>query len=64
MTQEQLLAKQRYETNLQQSVQSMLDETLGPKRAVARVSTKTVVFYCRVSARPAAATPRSPTRCA
>ncbi|HEY1977355.1 MAG TPA: flagellar basal-body MS-ring/collar protein FliF [Candidatus Baltobacteraceae bacterium] len=40
MTQEQLLAKQRYETALQQSIQSMLDDTLGPKRAVARVSTK------------------------
>ena len=40
MTQEQLLAKQRYETNLQGNIQSMLDETLGPKRAVARVSTK------------------------
>ncbi len=40
MTQEQLLAKQRYETNLQQNIQSMLDETLGPKRAIARVSTK------------------------
>jgi flagellar M-ring protein FliF len=40
MTQEQQLAKVRYETNLQQSIQSMLDDTLGPKRAVARVSTK------------------------
>jgi len=40
MTQEQLVAKQRYETNLQQSIQSMLDETLGKKRAIARVSTK------------------------
>lgn len=40
MTQEQLVAKQRYETNLQQNIQSMLDETLGKKRAVARVSTK------------------------
>jgi flagellar M-ring protein FliF len=40
LTQEQLLAKQRYETNLQQNIQSMLDETLGTKRAVARVSTK------------------------
>jgi flagellar M-ring protein FliF len=40
MTQEQLLAKQRYESTVQQSIQSMLDETLGPKRAVARVSTK------------------------
>ena len=40
MTQDQLVAKQRYETNLQQNIQSMLDDTLGPKRAVARVSTK------------------------
>jgi flagellar M-ring protein FliF len=40
LTQEQLLAKQRYESALQQSVQSMLDDTLGPKHAVARVSTK------------------------
>jgi flagellar M-ring protein FliF len=40
ITQEQLLAKQRYETNLQQNIQSMLDQTLGPKRAIARVSTK------------------------
>jgi flagellar M-ring protein FliF len=40
MTQEQLVAKQRYETNLQQNIQSMLDETLGKKRAIARVSTK------------------------
>ncbi|HZZ00078.1 MAG TPA: flagellar basal-body MS-ring/collar protein FliF [Candidatus Baltobacteraceae bacterium] len=40
MTQEQLLAKTRYESALQQSIQSMLDDTLGPKRAVARVSTK------------------------
>jgi flagellar M-ring protein FliF len=40
MTQEQLRAKIQYESALQQSVQSMLDETLGKKRAVARVSTK------------------------
>ncbi|MBV9269992.1 MAG: hypothetical protein JO165_02795, partial [Candidatus Eremiobacteraeota bacterium] len=40
LTQEQLLAKQRYENSLQSSIQSMLDQTLGPKRAVARVSTK------------------------
>ncbi len=40
MTQEQLLAKERYEAALQQSVQSMLDDTLGKHRAVARVSTK------------------------
>jgi len=40
LTQEQLLAKERYESALQQSIQSMLDSTLGPRRAVARVSTK------------------------
>jgi flagellar M-ring protein FliF len=40
LTQEQLLAKERYESALQQSIQSMLDDTLGPKHAVARVSTK------------------------
>ncbi len=40
MTQEQLLAKVRYESTLQQSVQSMLDDTLGKRHAVARVSTK------------------------
>ena len=40
LTQEQLLAKQRYESSLQQSIQSMLDDTLGKHRAVARVSTK------------------------
>ncbi|MBC5815096.1 MAG: flagellar M-ring protein FliF [Candidatus Eremiobacteraeota bacterium] len=40
MTQDQLLAKQRYESNLQENIQSMLDDTLGKKKAVARVSTK------------------------
>ncbi len=40
LTQEQLAAKQRYEATVQSSVQSMLDQTLGPRRAVARVSTK------------------------
>lgn len=40
LTQEQLLAKERYEDAVQQSVQSMLDDTLGKHRAVARVSTK------------------------
>jgi flagellar M-ring protein FliF len=40
MTQEQLLAKERYESALQSSIQSMLDTTLGKNRAVARVSTK------------------------
>ena len=40
LTQEQLLAKQRYETNLQQNIQSMLDDTLGKGHAVARVATQ------------------------
>lgn len=40
LTQEQLAAKQRYEATVQSSVQSMLDQTLGPRHAVARVSTK------------------------
>ncbi len=40
LTQEQLIAKERYEASLQQSIQSMLDSTLGKGRAVARVSTK------------------------
>ncbi|MEO6913171.1 MAG: flagellar basal-body MS-ring/collar protein FliF [Candidatus Baltobacteraceae bacterium] len=40
MTQEQLVAKQHYESNLQENIQSMLDQTLGKRRAVARVSTK------------------------
>jgi flagellar biosynthesis/type III secretory pathway M-ring protein FliF/YscJ len=33
------IAKGRYESVVQQSIQSMLDDTLGPRRAVARVST-------------------------
>jgi flagellar M-ring protein FliF len=40
LTQAQLAAKQRYEAAVQSSIQSMLDQTLGPRRAVARVSTK------------------------
>ncbi len=40
LTQQQLAAKQRYETSVQSSIQSMLDQTLGARRAVARVSTK------------------------
>jgi flagellar M-ring protein FliF len=40
LTQSQLAAKQRYEAAVQSSIQSMLDQTLGPRRAVARVSTK------------------------
>jgi flagellar biosynthesis/type III secretory pathway M-ring protein FliF/YscJ len=34
-----MIAKGRYESVVQQSIQSMLDDTLGPRRAVARVST-------------------------
>lgn len=40
LTQEQLAAKQRYEAAVQSSIQSMLDQTLGPRHAVARVSTR------------------------
>jgi len=40
LTQQQLAAKQRYEAAVQSSIQSMLDQTLGPRHAVARVSTK------------------------
>ena len=39
-TQDQLSAKQHYESSVQQSIQSMLDATLGPHKAVARVSTR------------------------
>ena len=38
LTQEQLVAKERYEANLQESIQGMLDQTLGPHRAAARVA--------------------------
>jgi flagellar M-ring protein FliF len=38
LTQEQLIAKERYEDNLQQSIQGLLDQTLGPHRAAARVA--------------------------
>jgi flagellar M-ring protein FliF len=38
LTQEQLIAKERYEANLQESIQGMLDQTLGPHRAAARVA--------------------------
>jgi len=38
MTQQQLVAKQRYETNLQENVQGLLDSTVGPHKAVARVN--------------------------
>lgn len=38
LTQDQLIAKERYEGNLQESIQGMLDQTLGPHRAAARVA--------------------------
>ena len=38
LTQEQLIAKERVEDNLQESIQGMLDQTLGPHRAAARVA--------------------------
>ncbi|MBV8602463.1 MAG: flagellar M-ring protein FliF [Candidatus Eremiobacteraeota bacterium] len=38
LTQEQLIAKERYESGLQQSIQGMLDQTLGPRRSAARVA--------------------------
>ena len=40
LTADQLTAKQRYEASVQTSIQTMLDQTLGPRHAVARVSTK------------------------
>ena len=39
LTQDQLIAKQRYETNLQASIQSLLDSTLGAKHVAVRVAT-------------------------
>jgi flagellar M-ring protein FliF len=39
MTQDQLLAKQRYESNLQENIQGMLDSALGPHRSAVRVAT-------------------------
>jgi flagellar M-ring protein FliF len=39
MTADQLTAKQRYEGNLQENIQGLLDATLGPKRAAVRVAT-------------------------
>jgi flagellar M-ring protein FliF len=39
LTQEQLLAKQRYETNLQQNIQGLLDSVIGPHRSAVRVAT-------------------------
>lgn len=39
MTSDQLLAKQRYETNLQENIQGLLDAAIGPKRSAVRVAT-------------------------
>jgi flagellar M-ring protein FliF len=39
MTSDQLVAKQRYETNLQENIQGLLDAALGPKRSAVRVAT-------------------------
>jgi flagellar M-ring protein FliF len=38
MTQDQLVAKQRYEANVQSNIQGFLDDAVGPHRAVARVN--------------------------
>jgi flagellar M-ring protein FliF len=40
LTEDQLIAKQRYESALQQNIQSMLDATLGPHRSAVRVATE------------------------
>jgi flagellar M-ring protein FliF len=39
LTAEQLLAKQRYETNLQENIQGLLDTVIGPHRSAVRVAT-------------------------
>ena len=39
MTQDQLAAKQRYEANLQENVQGLLDAAIGSKRSAVRVAT-------------------------
>ncbi|HEY5340755.1 MAG TPA: flagellar basal-body MS-ring/collar protein FliF, partial [Candidatus Aquilonibacter sp.] len=39
MTSDQLVAKQRYETNLQENIQGLLDAALGAKRSAVRVAT-------------------------
>src|SRR3984885_1216744 len=39
MTSDQLVAKQRYETNLQENIQGLLDASIGPKRSAVRVAT-------------------------
>ena len=39
MTSDQLVAKQRYETNLQENIQGLLDAAIGVKRSAVRVAT-------------------------
>ncbi len=39
MTADQLVAKQRYETNLQENIQGLLDAAIGTKRSAVRVAT-------------------------
>lgn len=39
LTADQLIAKQRFESHLQQNIQSLLDSTIGPKRVAVRVAT-------------------------
>ncbi len=39
MTSDQLAAKQRYEANLQENIQGLLDAAIGPKRSAVRVAT-------------------------
>lgn len=39
MTADQLVAKQRYETNLQENIQGLLDAAIGSKRSAVRVAT-------------------------
>jgi flagellar M-ring protein FliF len=39
MTSDQLVAKQRYETNLQENIQGLLDAAIGAKRSAVRVAT-------------------------
>ncbi len=39
LTQEQLVAKERYEASLQANIQTLLDSVLGPHRAAVRVAT-------------------------
>ena len=40
LTQEQLVAKERYESDLQQSLQGLLDSTIGAKRSAVRVASQ------------------------